>query len=191
MAFDGSAAPAENCGSRTDPHEQLRLIRRRFRYTLLRRFLISCLLALVVTPLLAILPHGQRVSGRLYERDRGQLVRVSNRYGWPWRVAMKHEFVWRGGDGTFTPWQWSDAPPNTDPALIARLHGVTGWRVDKPALAGLFLLCFGLAFAIGAARPTKEYHRASRNLERDVCPQCGYPKIGLPEPRCPECGRPF
>ena len=72
MASDPSASTSGSCNCQTDPHEQLRLIRRRFRRNLLGRFLVSCLLALVVSPLLAILPHGRATFFQLLkeaERD--------------------------------------------------------------------------------------------------------------------------
>jgi hypothetical protein len=35
----------------------------------------------------------------------------------------------------------------------------------------------------------RDRHR--KPLDPSVCSKCGYPKRGLPEPRCPECGTAF
>jgi hypothetical protein len=62
--------------------------------------------------------------------------------------------------------------------------------------AELFGLAFGLAGAvtIGFAftRSTLEARIRRRALEQALlCPSCGYPKAGLSENTCPECGGPL
>jgi hypothetical protein len=77
--------------------------------------------------------------------------------------AMSIQFVW----GTASvPWRGTTA------TLIST------WYAVPPAL----LLCgiFSRAFR-------QQWFRRGR-IRANCCPNCAYPRFGLPEPRCPECG---
>src|SRR5688572_8743746 len=54
------------------------------------------------------------------------------------------------------------------------------------------LLAAALYFPVGALllRSTLRRIMVNRRKRPFVCFDCGYRLIGLPEPRCPECGRP-
>ena len=48
--------------------------------------------------------------------------------------------------------------------------------------AVLFLLALFIGWIVGGRGQVRD---------RRCCQRCGYPLVGLPEPRCPECGEPF
>jgi hypothetical protein len=51
------------------------------------------------------------------------------------------------------------------------------------------VLFIGLLWLVSqASREFDHAHRRRALLRRNICPQCRYSLIGLPEPRCPECG---
>ncbi len=74
------------------------------------------------------------------------------------------------------------------------------WLVAGSATAGVVLI-YGVhvlvtwlvslgGSALGIRASRRRYTIAIRGRQ-GVCPFCGYPLRGLPERRCPECGRPF
>ena len=82
------------------------------------------------------------------------------------------------------------------PGAIAQLdpilkQGVEAQRTSARIhciAAVIFLVCAGLALQ-GSRRATRGLEKALET--ENVCVQCGYDLRGLPEHRCPECGRSF
>ncbi|GJM25024.1 MAG: hypothetical protein DHS20C16_14390 [Phycisphaerae bacterium] len=60
------------------------------------------------------------------------------------------------------------------------LWGTHGRRFGMPLWIPLLLL---------AVFPMYSYSRCRRRRKRNLCIHCGYNLTGLPEPKCPECGK--
>lgn len=75
------------------------------------------------------------------------------------------------------------------PARVLGLDMTT--VLDAPTLVVkarvLGLACFGLTVLLLLSR-AQPYIRRWRRARRGECTACGYPLLGLPGPRCPECG---
>jgi hypothetical protein len=71
--------------------------------------------------------------------------------------------------------------------LFFLLVNLNNW---SPAQAFVPFVTMGFSYIAAAAVPTWfAYHREMH--VPGVCDSCGYALTGLPEPRCPECGRSF
>lgn len=66
----------------------------------------------------------------------------------------------------------------------------SGYIHNAAAVLGLLLLLYSMAW-IPRARGWLAATRRQRALSRGRCPSCGYSIRGLPEPVCPECGKPW
>jgi len=77
---------------------------------------------------------------------------------------------------------YSFTPPIGGRAAVVRKYHLVSTPLWAPAV--LLLLPALVAFVRGPVR-------RSVRRRRGRCLSCGYPLIGLPEPRCPECGTAF
>ena len=70
-------------------------------------------------------------------------------------------------------------------------------RDEVAGLVTLITVATGFAAGVGftkwrvAARIRKTTRRRRAAVGRSKCPSCAYSLLGLPEPRCPECGERF
>ena len=72
----------------------------------------------------------------------------------------------------------------------AVLRKESGFTPDVITVAGSRATLIAL-FALMLALSMWATSRTRRMYESDTCFYCGYPLLGLSEPRCPECGHPF
>ena len=82
----------------------------------------------------------------------------------------------------FTAWALTPSLSHRTPPIGVFLAGAM--KLAIPLLAAVIGLWWGaFAYRLHGSPPWLD--------DPTRCAHCGYPKRGLPEPRCPECGRPF
>lgn len=151
------------------------------------RLVLAALLAIPCTAGLAAIPNGSRSSRHATFAPDELLLLVTARYGWPSKIVL-HTEIAIGND------KRSRAVTDDDlrrlPFSIGPLHAVSGWRVEWGNGLRLYGVLAGLWIILLTHRPLLRLRQLKLRRAAETCHVCGYPKIGLPLPRCPECGTP-
>ncbi len=148
-----------------------------------RRCLLALGLAVVTVLVSAAIPEKVDYS-KVAKLSSGESLAVrTERYGQPNRLVYR--YTWVVGEGT----NYRAARPDEIPAQAA--GAIVERRVKWANVAATFLAALGAWLCVLAAGPTYRLYVTRRRLAKEtVCLVCGYPKKGLPTPRCPECGTP-
>ena len=179
-----------------DPAHELCSLRRMYLRTLATRLLCSAFLAVLVTSALSVLPSGYRITliGQDPSRQGRYIALLYKDFGWPAEVLLYTRLVSVDHKNRYVPTDreltWLPADPTILRSLRLPARFGVGWHMDVADIAKLYYVSLVLCAACLAFRPSYAYRKARSRIRQQLCSTCGYPKLGLPEPRCPECGSP-